>query len=67
MAEQRVSNERKKELEQIDPFQESLSWAKTKPGKINKTAVMANIALTILTSIFNCFIKSLHSIFLTKT
>ncbi len=51
MADQRVSNERKRELEQIDPFQENVlkgaAWAKAhkKPILIGIAAVVAVIAI----------------------
>lgn len=60
MAEQKVSNERKKELEQMDPFQESLLKAMVF-GKEHKKQIVAALAgILVVIAVFFGILKSFH-------
>jgi len=53
MAEQRVSNERKKELEQIDPFQESLLKAMAYAKEYKKQLILIASAIVLVVVVFS--------------
>ena len=53
MAEQRVSNERKKELEQIDPFQESLLKAMAYAKEYKKQLILIAGAIVLVAVVFS--------------
>jgi len=53
MAEQRVSNERKKELEQIDPFQASLLKAMTYAKEYKKQLILIAGAIVLVAVVFS--------------
>ena len=53
MAEQRVSNERKKELEQIDPFQESLLKAMAYAKEYKKQLILITGTIVLVAVVFS--------------
>ncbi|MBU1698062.1 MAG: tetratricopeptide repeat protein, partial [Proteobacteria bacterium] len=53
MAEQRVSNERKKELEQIDPFQASLLKAMAYAKEYKKQLILIAGAIVLVAVVFS--------------
>ncbi len=61
MAEQGVSNERKKELEQLDPFQENLLKAAATAKKYKKPLLLGLAALVIAVGAFWAALASFHS------
>jgi len=59
MAEQRVSNERKKELEQIDPFQESLLKTVAYAKRYKKQLILIATAIILVVVVFSGVMYSL--------
>jgi len=60
MAEQRVSNERKKELEQIDPFQESLLKAAAYAKEYKKQLILIAGAIVLVAVVFSGVMYSIQ-------
>ncbi len=60
MAEQRVSNERRKELEQIDPFQASLLKAVAYAKKYKKQLILIASAIVLVAVVFSGVMYSLQ-------
>ncbi|NOX33639.1 MAG: tetratricopeptide repeat protein [Deltaproteobacteria bacterium] len=60
MAEQRVSNERKKELGQVDPFQESLLKAARYAKEYKKPLILITGAIVVAAMVFSGIMYNFH-------